>query len=192
MASRTLARATRNRRHVLRPDGDAVRRGRASDRHGRRRPRHTRDAVRWLTLLALCCRLLTERQVGQTQHYSGVTHDNLDLGLTELSSYPGNRTRYRLLCVVRLHDRCADADAAGNTLASLTTIAPGFAETGSCSSRRNAHPTFRVAFRTSDCGSYGRRRTVSARASAGSSSAQAYRPMANPSRLLAGFRRCSS
>jgi hypothetical protein len=35
--------------------------------------------------------------------------------------------------VVRLHDRCADADAAGNTLASLMTVAPGFAAT-SCSS----------------------------------------------------------
>src|SRR5439155_11590148 len=39
-----------------------------------------------------------------------------------------------LRCVVRLHDRCADADAAGNTLASSMTVAPGFAAT-SCSSR---------------------------------------------------------
>jgi hypothetical protein len=35
-----------------------------------------------------------------------------------------------------LHDRCADAGAAGNRLASLMTVAPGFAAT-SCSDLAN-------------------------------------------------------
>jgi hypothetical protein len=60
---------------------------------------------------------------GAAVHVNGVgrrgkTDDHAEAGCNNhpALSYPGTRTRYRLLCVVRLRDRCADANAAGDTL----------------------------------------------------------------------------
>ena len=56
----------------------------------------------------------------------------------------GNRIRYKLLCVPRLHDKYADAVEAGNAFASAITLAPGFAATWSSVSRPLGQSVFKA------------------------------------------------
>ena len=56
----------------------------------------------------------------------------------------GNRIRYKLLWVPRLHDKYADAVEAGNTFASSITFAPGFAATSASVFKPLGHSVFKA------------------------------------------------